>query len=53
MKWVVMIVLTLLLATTQLRSRWRPLERHRVYRMTELLGRWSAAAPVILDTILG
>ncbi|MBS1214814.1 MAG: integral rane protein PqiA family, partial [Proteobacteria bacterium] len=36
-----MIALTLLLATTQLQSRWRPLERTRLYRMTELLGRWS------------
>jgi paraquat-inducible protein A len=34
-------VLTLLVITTQLRSRWRPLERTKLYRIVEFIGRWS------------
>ena len=30
-----------LLVTVQRRSEWRPVERTRVYRMTEIFGRWS------------
>lgn len=35
------LVLTFLLWTTQRRSTWRPLDRTRLYRLTELVGRWS------------
>jgi paraquat-inducible protein A len=35
------LVLGFLLWTTQRRSTWRPLDRTRLYRITELVGRWS------------
>lgn len=35
------IALVLLLVSVQRRSTWRPVERTRLYRLTELLGRWS------------
>jgi paraquat-inducible protein A len=35
------IAMTLLLVTAQRRSRWRPLDRARLYRLTEVIGRWS------------
>jgi paraquat-inducible protein A len=34
-------VLTLLAITAQFRSHWRPLERTKLYRMVEFIGRWS------------
>jgi paraquat-inducible protein A len=34
-------VLALLLVTSQRRSRWRPFERTRLYRMVAYIGRWS------------
>lgn len=34
-------ILTFLLISVQRRSRWRPLERTRLYRITEAVGRWS------------
>jgi len=36
-----LIVLSGLLLSVQRRSRWRPKERARLYRITELVGRWS------------
>lgn len=36
-----LMALTLLLTTVQARSRWRPLDRTRLYRLTEKVGRWS------------
>jgi len=36
-----LISLTLLLVSVQRRSRWRPKQRTRLYRMVELVGRWS------------
>lgn len=36
-----MISLTLLLVSVQRRSRWHPRQRTRLYRMVELVGRWS------------
>jgi paraquat-inducible protein A len=36
-----LMALTLLLVTVQTRSRWRPLDRTRLYRLTERVGRWS------------
>lgn len=36
-----LISLTLLLISVQRRSKWRPRQRTRLYRMVELVGRWS------------
>jgi paraquat-inducible protein A len=36
-----MIALTLLLVTTQMRSRWQTEQRARLYRLVEIIGRWS------------
>lgn len=36
-----MFALTLLLITAQRRSTWRPLDRARLYRAVELVGKWS------------
>ncbi len=36
-----LISLTLLLVSVQRRSRWHPRQRTRLYRMVELVGRWS------------
>lgn len=36
-----LISLTLLLISVQLRSKWHPKQRTRLYRMVELVGRWS------------
>lgn len=36
-----MLILLYLLLSVQLRSRWRPLDRTRLYRFTEFVGRWS------------
>jgi paraquat-inducible protein A len=35
------LILVLLLISVQRRSRWRPVERTRLYRFTEAIGRWS------------
>jgi paraquat-inducible protein A len=34
-------ILTFLLVSVQRGSRWRPLERSQLYRLTEAVGRWS------------
>jgi len=36
-----LIILTYLLISVQRRSRWRPRDRTRLYRITEVVGRWS------------
>jgi len=36
-----LVVLLMLVATTQFRSTWRPLERTQLYALVELVGRWS------------
>ena len=36
-----MIALVLLLVSVQLRSRWQPAQRARLYRLVEFVGRWS------------
>ena len=36
-----LVVLTYLLVSVQRRSRWRPKDRARLYRVTEGIGRWS------------
>jgi len=35
------IALTVLVVSTQRRTAWRPLERTRLYRVIEIIGRWS------------
>jgi paraquat-inducible protein A len=35
------VVLTFLLLSVRYRSRWRPRQRARLYRLTEAVGRWS------------
>ncbi|ALC15247.1 paraquat-inducible protein A [Desulfuromonas soudanensis] len=36
-----MVILVFLLVSVHRRSRWRPKDRTRLYRLTELVGRWS------------
>jgi paraquat-inducible protein A len=36
-----LLILTFLLISVRLGSRWRPVERTRLYRLTEAIGRWS------------
>ena len=36
-----LIILTFLLISVQIKSRWRPKDRTRLYRITEAVGRWS------------
>ncbi len=36
-----LLVLTFLVVSVQLKSDWRPLDRAKLYRMTEAVGRWS------------
>ncbi len=36
-----LVVLAFLLVSVQRRSRWRPVDRTRLYRLTEFVGRWS------------
>jgi paraquat-inducible protein A len=36
-----LLILVFLLVSVQRRSRWRPIERTRLYRITEAIGRWS------------
>lgn len=45
------LVLILLLVSVQIRSQWRPVDRTRAYRATELVGRWSMV-DVYVVTIL-
>jgi paraquat-inducible protein A len=46
-----LIILIFLLTSVQLRCRWRPRDRTVLYRMTELVGRWSMV-DVYVVTIL-
>lgn len=45
------VILAYLLLSVQGRSRWRPLDRTRLYRFTELVGRWSMV-DVFVVTVL-
>ena len=36
-----LIILTYLLISVQIKSQWRPRDRTRLYRLTEVVGRWS------------
>jgi len=44
-------ILTGLLVSVQRRSRWRPIERTQLYRITEAIGRWSMV-DIFVVTIL-
>lgn len=46
-----LLILSFLLLSVQYRSHWRPRDRTRLYRMTELVGRWSMV-DVYVVTIL-
>lgn len=46
-----LVVLTYLLISVQRRSRWRPRDRTRLYRLTEGIGRWSMV-DIFVVTIL-
>jgi paraquat-inducible protein A len=46
-----LLILVFLLVSIQLRSRWRPRDRTRLYRITETIGRWSMV-DVYVVTIL-
>jgi paraquat-inducible protein A len=46
-----LLTLTLLMLSVQFRWRWRPRDRTRIYRVTELVGRWSMV-DVYVVTIL-
>ena len=46
-----LVILIFLLTSVQLRCRWRPRDRSVLYRMTELVGRWSMV-DVYVVTIL-
>ncbi len=46
-----LLILIFLLVSVQLRSRWRPRDRTRLYRITEAIGRWSMV-DVYVVTIL-
>jgi paraquat-inducible protein A len=46
-----LIILTYLLITVQRKSAWRPRDRTRLYRLTEVVGRWSMV-DVYVVTIL-
>ncbi|BCG63849.1 MAG: paraquat-inducible protein A [Methyloprofundus sp.] len=36
-----LLILSMLLITVQIKSQWRPKERTRLYRLTEIIGHWS------------
>ncbi len=36
-----LLILSVLVLSVQYKSRWRPLDRARIYRITEFVGRWS------------
>ncbi|MBK5968831.1 MULTISPECIES: paraquat-inducible protein A [Thiorhodovibrio] len=46
-----LVILVFLLVSVQLRLRWRPVDRTRLYRLTEAIGRWSMV-DVYVVTIL-
>lgn len=45
------IILSFLAASVQLKSRWNPVDRTRLYRFTEIVGRWSMV-DVFVVTVL-
>lgn len=48
-----LMALTLLLISVQRKSTWRPLERARLYRVVELVGRWSMLDIFVVTVLVG
>lgn len=48
-----LIALTLLLVSVQRRSTWWPMQRARLYRMVELVGRWSMLDIYVVTLLAG
>ncbi len=48
-----LIAIALLLITTQLRLRWRPRDRTKLYRMVEFVGRWSMLDIFVVAILAG
>ena len=46
-----LLILTLLLITVHFKSQWRARDRTRLYRLTELIGRWSMV-DIFVDTLM-
>ena len=47
-----LVALALLLVSVQRRWRWRPRERTRIYRLTELVGRWSMVDVFVVTVLI-
>lgn len=47
-----LIILVFLLITVQRRSKWRPKDRTRLYRLTEVIGRWSMLDIFVLTILV-
>ena len=48
-----LIALSLLLISVQRRSLWRPLQRARLYRLVEFVGRWSMLDIYVVTLLVG
>ncbi|MBV8114346.1 MAG: paraquat-inducible protein A [Silvibacterium sp.] len=48
-----LISLTLLIISAQRRSRWAPLQRTRLYRLVEFIGRWSMLDVYVVALLVG
>jgi paraquat-inducible protein A len=48
-----LIAMTVLVVTTQLRSRWRPHDRAKLYRVVEFVGRWSMLDIFVVAILTG
>ncbi|NOQ63274.1 MAG: PqiA/YebS family transporter subunit [Methyloprofundus sp.] len=46
-----LLILVMLLITVHFKSQWRPKERTQLYRLTELIGRWSMV-DIFVDTLM-
>ncbi len=47
-----LLLLTFLLSSLHFEWRWRPLERTRLYRLTELVGRWSMVDVYVVTIVV-
>ncbi len=47
-----LVILTFLTLSVQRRSQWRPKERTRLYRITELIGRWSMVDVYVVSLLV-
>ncbi len=46
-----LLILSMLLLTVRFKARWMPKERTRLYRLTEVIGRWSMV-DIFVDTLM-